>query len=75
MDTAAEILVVTGDNLERIKSEAALAKLAGIAPVPTGSGMTSYGVDDRPVQNRSHQTKAALEDALARRVTTAECVD
>ncbi|MEV6994417.1 transposase [Streptomyces sp. NPDC093228] len=40
-DTAAEILVVTGDNPERIKSEAALAKLAGIAPVPTGSGMTS----------------------------------
>lgn len=41
VDTAAEILVVTGDNPERIKSEAALAKLAGIAPVPTGSGMTS----------------------------------
>ncbi|MCX3061350.1 transposase [Streptomyces beihaiensis] len=41
VDTAAEILVVVGDNPERIKSEAALAKLAGIAPVPTGSGMTS----------------------------------
>ncbi|WSM18052.1 transposase [Streptomyces sp. NBC_01717] len=41
MDAAAEILVVAGDNPERIKSEAALAKLAGIAPVPTGSGMTS----------------------------------
>ncbi|MGW8355567.1 IS110 family transposase [Streptomyces wedmorensis] len=41
VDTAAEILVVAGDNPERIKSEAALAKLAGIAPVPTGSGMTS----------------------------------
>ena len=41
VDTAAEILVVTGDNPERIKSEAALANLAGIAPVPTGSGMTS----------------------------------
>jgi transposase len=40
VDTAAEILVVTGDNPERIKSEAALAKLAGTAPVPTGSGMT-----------------------------------
>ncbi|QNA75405.1 transposase [Streptomyces sp. So13.3] len=40
-DTAAEILVVVGDNPERIKSEAALAKLAGIAPVSTGSGMTS----------------------------------
>ncbi|MFE9926691.1 IS110 family transposase [Streptomyces sp. NPDC005774] len=41
VDTAAEILVVAGDNPERLKSEAALAKLAGIAPVPTGSGMTS----------------------------------
>ncbi|WP_392842732.1 transposase [Streptomyces sp. LN500] len=35
------VLVVASDNPERIKSEAALAKLAGIAPVPTGSGMTS----------------------------------
>lgn len=40
VDTAAEILVVVGDNPERIKSEAALAKLAGISPVPTGSDMT-----------------------------------
>jgi transposase len=40
-DTAAEILIVTGDNLERIRSEAAFAKLAGISPIPTGSGMTS----------------------------------
>ncbi|MFG2407732.1 transposase [Streptomyces brevispora] len=32
---------VVGDNPERIKSEAALAKLVGIAPVPTGSGVTS----------------------------------
>lgn len=41
VDTAAEILIVAGDNPERIKSEAAFAKLAGISPVPTGSGMTS----------------------------------
>lgn len=41
VDTAAEILIVVGDNPERIRSEAAFAKLAGIAPVPTGSGMTS----------------------------------
>lgn len=41
VDTAAEILVVTGDNPERIKSEAALAKLAGVSPIPTGSGITS----------------------------------
>lgn len=41
VDTAAEILIVAGDNPERIKSEAAFAKLAGISPVPTGSGATS----------------------------------
>lgn len=40
-DTAAEILIVAGDNPERIHSEAAFAKLAGISPIPTGSGMTS----------------------------------
>jgi len=32
---------VVGDNPERIKSEAASAKLAGISPTPAGSGMTS----------------------------------
>ena len=41
VDTAAEILIVVGDNPERIKSEAALAKLAGISPIPASSGMTS----------------------------------
>lgn len=41
VDTAAEILIVAGDNPERIRSEAAFAKLAGISPIPTGSGMTS----------------------------------
>lgn len=40
-DTAAEILIVVGNNPERIKSEAAFAKLAGISPIPTGSGQTS----------------------------------
>jgi transposase len=41
IDTAAEILIVVGDNPERIQSEAALAKLAGISPIPASSGMTS----------------------------------
>jgi len=41
VDTAAEILIVVGDNPERIKSEAGFAKLAGISPIPAGSGMTS----------------------------------
>lgn len=37
VDTAAESLVVTGDKPERITSEAAPAKPAGIVPVLTGS--------------------------------------
>ena len=36
-----QLVIVAGDNPERIRSEAAFAKLAGISPVPTGSGMTS----------------------------------
>ncbi|QNE48352.1 IS110 family transposase [Glaciihabitans sp. INWT7] len=40
-NTAAEILIVVGDNPERIRSEAALAKLAGISPILASSGMTS----------------------------------
>lgn len=36
--TAAEILLVVGDNAERIRSEAAFAKLCGVCPVPASSG-------------------------------------
>lgn len=40
-DTAAEMLIVFGDNPERIRSEAAFAKLCGVAPIPASSGKTS----------------------------------
>lgn len=40
-DTAAEILIVVGDNPNRIRSEAALAKLAGVSPIPASSGQTT----------------------------------
>ncbi|WP_408735134.1 transposase [Belnapia moabensis] len=39
--TAAEMLILVGDNPERIRSEAALAKLCGACPVPASSGKTS----------------------------------
>ncbi|MFC4333582.1 IS110 family RNA-guided transposase [Salininema proteolyticum] len=39
-DVAAEILIVVGDNPDRINSEAALAKIAGACPIPAGSGKT-----------------------------------
>jgi hypothetical protein len=40
-DSAAELLLVVGDNPERIRSEAALAKLCGACPIPASSGKTS----------------------------------
>jgi len=39
--TAAEMLILVGDNPERIHSEAALAKLCGVCPIPASSGKTS----------------------------------
>lgn len=40
-DTAAEVLIVAGDNPERIRTEAAWAKLCGVAPIPASSGTTT----------------------------------
>ena len=39
--TAAELLIVFGDNPDRIRSEAAFAKLCGACPLPASSGMTT----------------------------------
>lgn len=39
--TVAEMLILVGDNPERIRSEAALAKLCGICPIPASSGKTT----------------------------------
>ena len=39
--TAAEMLILAGDNPERIRSEAAFAKLCGVCPIPASSGKTS----------------------------------
>lgn len=40
-DAAAELLTVAGDNFWRITSEAALAKLCGVNPIPASSGKTN----------------------------------
>jgi transposase len=40
-DTAAEMLIVAGDNIDRVRSEPAWARLCGVAPVPASSGMTT----------------------------------
>jgi transposase len=38
VDVAAEMLILAGDNPERIRSEAAFAKLCGACPIPASSG-------------------------------------
>src|SRR5215218_4111924 len=40
-DTAAELLIVAGDNVCPFPSEAACARLCGVAPVPSTSGLTA----------------------------------
>jgi transposase len=40
-DTAAEMLIVAGDNANRVRSEPAWARLLGVAPIPASSGMTT----------------------------------
>ena len=40
-ELAGQFLVTAGDNPERIKSEAAFAKLCGVAPQPASSGRTT----------------------------------
>jgi len=38
--TAAALLVTVGDNPQRIRSEAALARICGVSPIPASSGKT-----------------------------------
>ena len=40
-DSAAELLIAAGDNSDRIRSEAAFAKMCGVCPIPAGSGKSS----------------------------------
>jgi transposase len=64
-DSAAELLLVVGDNPARIRGEAALAKLCGACPVPASSGKT-----DRHRLNRGghRQANAALHRILVVRM-------
>lgn len=41
VEIAGQFLVTVGDNTDRIRSEAAFAKLCGVAPQPASSGRTS----------------------------------
>lgn len=60
-DTAAEMLIVAGDNPDRISSEAAFAKLCGVCPIPASSGKT---VRHRLNWGGHRQANAALYRAV-----------
>ena len=40
-DCAAEMMIVAGDNPDRVRSEGAFAKLCGVCPIPASSGVTN----------------------------------
>lgn len=56
-DSAAEMMIVAGDNPERIRSEAAFAKLCGACPIPASSGVTNR---HRLFRGGHRQANAAL---------------
>lgn len=62
LDIGAQMLITAGDNNERVRSEAAFAKLCGACPIPAGSGKTN----GRHRLNRggNRQANAALYRAV-----------
>ena len=60
--TAAEMLILFGDNPDRIRSEAAFAKLCGACPIPASSGMTTGR--HRLYRGGHRQANAALYRAV-----------
>jgi len=60
--TAAEMLILFGDNPDRIRSEAAFAKLCGACPIPASSGRTTGR--HRLYRGGHRQANAALHRAV-----------
>ncbi len=56
-DSAAEMMIVAGDNPQRIRSDAAFAKLCGACPIPASSGVTNR---HRLFRGGHRQANAAL---------------
>ena len=65
-NTAAAMLIIFRDNPERIRSEAAFAKLCGACPVPASSGMTTGR--HRLYRGGHRQANAALHRAVVVRM-------
>lgn len=62
LDIAAQMLITAGDNADRVRNEAAFAKMCGVAPIPTGSGKTSGR--HRLSRGGNRQANAALYRAV-----------
>ena len=56
-DAASEMMIVAGDNPDRIRSESAFAKLCGVCPIPASSGVTNR---HRLFRGGHRQANAAL---------------
>jgi transposase len=56
-DTAADLLIAVGDNRDRVPTEASLAKLYGVCPIPASSGKTQR---HRLNRGGNRQANAAL---------------
>lgn len=58
-DTAAQMLITAGTNTDRLRSEAAFARLSGAAPIPASSGKTTRHrlcrSGDRAANNALHR--------------------
>ena len=63
--TAADMLLIVGDNPERIRSEAAFAKLCGSCPIPVSSGKTTR---HRLNRGGNRQANAALYRVVVTRL-------
>ena len=61
-DSAAEMMIVAGDNPTRIRSEAAFAKLCGACPIPASSGITNR---HRLFRGGHRQANAALYESCS----------
>ncbi|CAA9232859.1 MAG: Mobile element protein [uncultured Acetobacteraceae bacterium] len=64
-DTASEMLLLVGDDPERIRSEAAFAKLCGACPIPASSGKTKR---HRLNRGGSRRANAALHRVVVTRM-------
>jgi transposase len=64
-ETAGRLLVAAGDNPERLRSEAAWARLCGVAPIPASSGKT---IRHRLSRGGDRQANSALYRVMVTRI-------